>query len=385
MGRLFWKFFFAFFLALLTAGIGVGFAVSLLHDRSDSAVSTSRPPPGMAPPGAFGPPPESFRPPPAPPPGGAEPPPGGPPRGMPPPGDRPPPLIPILAALLGSLVASGLLAWYFAKPVRHLREAFRAVADGRLDTRVQPLMEGRRDEIADLGRDFDQMTQQLRSLIESQRRLLHDVSHELRSPLARMQAAVGLARQDPARMAATFDRVERETARLDKLVGELLTIARLDSGTRQAPKARIDLVDLLAGIADDARFEARVNGRDLVFDARGEFSLDGWPELLHRAIENVLRNAIRYTADGTSVEMRAAAAGPGQVDIEVCDHGPGVVPSELDTIFLPFRRGGGRSDSDGFGLGLAIARRAVEAHSGSIRAANRPEGGLCVTITLPLA
>jgi two-component system, OmpR family, sensor kinase len=378
MGRLFWKFFFAFFGALVTAGVGVGFAVHLfLQQPSGVGVSPGGPPlpgPGMEapvrPPVAL-PPPAWDRP---------------PPHDRPLRGDGPPPpLLPIIAAVLASLAASVLLAWYFAKPVRHLRWAFGAVADGKLETRVQPLMEGRRDEIADLGRDFDQMTAKLRQTIESQRRLLHDVSHELRSPLARLQAAVGLARQDPARVAATFDRIERETARLDHLVGELLTIARLDAGTSAEAATRLDLIELIAAVADDAAFEARANGRDLVFSGTGEFLIPGRPELLHRAFENVMRNAVKFTAPETTVEVVANIASTGSLRVEVRDRGPGVRPSEIDAIFEPFHRGAARSAQEGFGLGLAIARRAIEAHGGTIRAANRPEGGLCMEIVLPAA
>lgn len=372
MGRLFWKFFFAFLLALLTAGIGVGFAVSLFHQQPEVFVgrfgSSPPPPPPTAgnPPGFAGP--------------GNDHPPG------PPPDDQhrpPPPMLPIIAALVASLAASALLAWYFAKPIRHLRWAFGAVADGKLDTRVHPLMRGRRDEIADLGRDFDQMTQKLHQLIESQRRLLHDVSHELRSPLARLQAAVGLARQNPVKVASTLDRIERETARLDTLVGELLTIARLDAGTDAASKVSFDLFDLIADIADDARFEAQANGRDLTLSAEGKCMFAGNAEALHRAFENVLRNAIKFTSPGTAVEVSVDRSAPGQFHLSICDHGPGVLPSELEAIFEPFHRGAGGS-SDGFGLGLAIARRAVEAHGGGIHAINRASGGLCIEVTLPV-
>jgi signal transduction histidine kinase len=375
MGRLFWKFFFAFFLTLLTAGIGVGFAVSFLHDSVNSSESATG--------GLLSPPRRMHEGPPPSPPGVFI---DAPPPHMPPPDGRPPPLLPILAALLGSLAASGLLAWYFSKPVRHLRWAFKAVADGKLDTRVQPLMAGRRDEIADLGRDFDQMTQQLRQLIESQQRLLHDVSHELRSPLARLQAAVGLARQNPVKVAATFDRIERETARLDKLVGELLTIARLDAGTAAEAKSHFDLVELLAAVADDARFEARANERDLEFQAEGEFFVEGRPELLHRAFENVLRNAIRYTVPGSAVEVRMEREPSGWAVVEICDAGPGIAAGELETVFQPFYRSRDRHGSgNGFGLGLAIARRAIEVHGGTIEAINRVAGGLCMKIALPEA
>jgi two-component system OmpR family sensor kinase len=362
MGRLFWKFFLAFFAAVLTAGVGVGFAVHLFHQQASAPASK------------FGGPqvPPEARPPPYL---------NGPPAGPRP----PPPLLPIVAALLGSLAASALLAWYFSRPVRNLRWAFAAIAEGKLDTRVQPLMGGRRDEIADLGRDFDRMAQKLCQLIELQRRLLHDVSHELRSPLARLQAAVGLARQDPAKVAATFDRIERETARLDKLVGEVLTLSRLEGGTGEESKTRLDVIELVAGIADDAQFEARANGRDLDFTANGRFMIDGRAELLHRAFENVLRNAVKFTRPGTSVEVTAEQSVAGRLRLDVCDQGPGVPANELDAIFEPFHRCAGNVSADGFGLGLAIARRAIEAHGGTIRAANRAEGGLCIEIVLPAA
>ncbi|MBI4996323.1 MAG: HAMP domain-containing protein [Rhodocyclales bacterium] len=370
MGRLFWKFFFAFQAALLVAGVGVGFTVSLFHDRqlAEPGVGGSWPPP---PPWASEPPP---------PPGVWSPRAGG----DPPPVRRgpPPPVLPILAALLGSLVASALLAWYFARPIRHLRWALGEIAEGRFDTRVQQLMDGRRDELADLGRDVDLMAQKLDALVTTQRRLLHDVSHELRSPLARIQAAIGLGRQDAAKLEATMERVERETVRLDALVGQLLTLARLDAGTGTEAIVELDVVELLADIAHDARFEARAANRDLEFAGDAGFVIHGRDEILHRAFENVLRNAVKYTASATTVTVRAELPTPERLCVAVCDHGPGVPPSKLAAIFEPFHRVAD-NDQDGFGLGLAIARRAIEAHGGTIRAENRVGSGLCIVIELP--
>ena len=359
MGRLFWKFFFAFLAALLISGAGVGFAVSLFHERQfapGNEFRADRPPP---PPGRWD---EARLPP--------------PPRGM------PPPILPILAALLGCLAASALLAWYFARPIRHLRWALGEIAEGRFDTRVQQLMDGRRDELADLGREVDLMARKLDALVSTQRRLLHDVSHELRSPLARIQAALGLGRQDAAKVEATMERVERETVRLDALVGQLLTLARLDAGTGTDPVVALDVGELLADIAQDARFEARAAHRDLEFVGDVGFVIQGRAETLHRAFENVLRNAVKYTASGTTVKVRAELPTPDRLCVSVCDCGPGVPPSQLAAIFEPFHRLA-NNDQDGFGLGLAIARRAIEAHGGTIRAENRPEGGLCIVIELP--
>lgn len=301
--------------------------------------------------------------------------------------EPPSPLLPVIIGIVASLAFSALLAWYLSMPVRHLRRAFDAVAAGRMETRVAPLMGGRRDEIADLGRDFDRMAQQLQEVIGAQRRLLHDVSHELRSPLARLQAAIGLARQDPAQMEATLERLEREAVRLDTLVGELLTLSRLEAGTVDAPPEQVDLMDLTAAIADDARFEANAHHRDLYFRGEGEAPARVQAELLHRAFENVIRNAVKYTAAGTMVDVEArveGGAGAGEFHLRVSDRGPGVPDRDLDAIFQPFYRGDQGRAAAGFGLGLAIARRAIQAHGGRIHATNRAGGGLVIEIVLPL-
>ncbi|MDS4026844.1 MAG: ATP-binding protein [Candidatus Contendobacter sp.] len=297
----------------------------------------------------------------------------------------PSPLLPISIGILASLGFSALLAWYLAKPIRHLRGAFDAVAAGKLDTRIGPRMGRRRDEIADLGRDFDRMAGQLQILVGSQRRLLHDVSHELRSPLARLQAAIGLARQQPGKSEASLDRIERESGRLDELVGKLLTLARLEAGMSGAVDEEVDLVELVAGIADDARFEAKATGRQVEFIGAGEAIVKVRAELLHRAFENVIRNAVKYTREGTAVEVRVERRiAPDRLIVTVDDRGPGVPESDLQAVFEPFFRGGAGVKTAGFGLGLAIARRAIEAHGGSIRAINRPDGGLQVEIVLPM-
>lgn len=363
MGRLFWKFFLAFLTSFFVAGSGVGVVVWLHHDRE-------RPhgPPaiqqGFAPP----PPPGQFRP-------GADPGPGG----------RPPPepslLLPIGAAVAVSLLASLMLAWYFARPVRRLRQGLAELAAGHLETRIGGDLGGQRDEIADLGWHFDDMARRMQQTVEAQRRLLHDVSHELRSPLARLQVAVGLIRQDPQRIAVSLDRLETEVGRLDRLVGELLTLSRLEAGDGHLARSPIDVIDLLAAVIEDARFEARAAGRDLAWQAGGEYSIDGHRELLHRAFENVLRNAVKYTAAGTCVDVTSELLPDGRLLVRVCDRGPGVLPSELGSIFEPFRRGAG-AGVEGFGLGLTIAQRAVAAHGGSVIAHNRDGGGLCVEILL---
>lgn len=299
-----------------------------------------------------------------------------------------PPGEPLVARLVSMFVASLLfsagLAWYLTQPVRHLREATRRLADGALETRVAPQIGRRRDEIADLGRDFDYMADRLQALLGAQKRLLHDVSHELRSPLARLQVAAALARQQPQRVEAMLERIEQETHRLDDLVGEVLTLSRLEAGVAGTRDEYLDLAGLVEEVAGDAHFEAQARGRRVVLEAGdGEAMVKGRAELLHRAFDNVLRNAVRHTAEGTAVEIGLRREA-GCIVVRVCDQGAGVAEADLAALFDPFFQSGA-GGRDGYGLGLAIARRAIEAHGGSIRAENRPQGGLCVEIRLPLS
>jgi two-component system OmpR family sensor kinase len=304
-------------------------------------------------------------------------------------GGPPPPWVPLVVGTIVSLAFGAALAWYVARPIRHLREAFAVLSEGHLETRVAPLMGRRRDEVADLGQHFDRMAQRLQKLMAAQRSLLHEVSHELRSPLARLQAATGLARQNPQKLETSLDRIEQEAERLDELVGHLLTLSRLEAGVRDASLERVestDLVDLVASIAADARFEAESCGRTVVFSSQGETVADVHAELLHRAVENVVRNAVKYTRPGTVVEVTAGPeAEGGSFLVRVSDRGSGVADGELDAIFEPFFRSPEGPPGPGFGLGLAITRRAVEAHRGQVNARNRPGGGLQIEIRIPVA
>lgn len=292
----------------------------------------------------------------------------------------------IAAAVLASLLFAALLAWYFSRPIRALRSAFEAAAAGDLGPRF-----GRAgktgDELSDLGRDFDRMSARLQALMDGQRRLLHDVSHELRSPLARLQAAVGLAHQRPERIASSLERIERESIRMDKLIGELLTLSRLEAAPGALRRETVDLTELLDGIVGDARFEAGTDGPQLVFDAHDCVTVPGEPDLLWSALENVVRNAAKHGAGGASIEVGLRTE-DGHAVIDVCDRGPGIAEQDLAAVFQPFFRAGAgaaRTGVDGHGLGLAIAQRVVHAHGGEIVAANRDGGGLRVTVTLPLA
>ncbi|MFH1494084.1 MAG: ATP-binding protein [Pseudomonadota bacterium] len=295
------------------------------------------------------------------------------------------PAVPLVATLLASLIFAALLAWYFSKPIRSLRSAFEAMVGGNLEVRLGPVMGQRRDELADLGHNFDRMASHLNDLIDGQRRLLHDVSHELRSPLARLQAAIGLARQQPEKLESSLARIERESVRMDKLVGELLTLSRLEAGVMGTMEEEINVEELVSDIVADARFEAEASGRTVEFTECSEALVKGDAELLHRAIENVVRNALRHTPAGGKVmlEIRLDA---NSVRLAIRDQGSGVPESELNAIFEPFFRGNGikNIDNHGHGLGLAIARRVVEAHGGTMRASNIAEGGLNVEIILPV-
>lgn len=360
LGRLFWKFFFFFWLAQFLTSLGVGVIFWLSHDEHGHE-------PHHAPPPRW----EEGRPPPRPEPG-------------PPPRSIFPPWQPLAAGSAISVLFAALLAWYFSRPIRSLHRAFSAVADGALDTRVSASMGDRRDELSDLGVAFDRMAEQLQGLVEGQRRLLHDVSHELRSPLARVQAAVDLLRQQPERGKELVDRIERDATRMDVLVGELLALVRIETGNAGRLDERVDLNELLAGLSEDLHFEANLKGCPVEFYLHDGLVVRGNAQLLHRAIENVVRNALRYSPSGGWLIVSGAKT-QESVSIEVCDEGPGVREDELALIFEPFFRGSGTDAFSGHGLGLAIVRRIVDAHGGRIAAANRPTGGFCVTLSFPLA
>ena len=302
-----------------------------------------------------------------------------------PPGEHPPsPAIPITSALLASLLFSTMIAWYFSKPIKNLRSAFESVANGNLDVNAVAGMGGRRDELTDLGRDFDRMVLRLRALLDSQRHLMHDISHELRSPLARLHVAAGLARQQPERLDESLQRIEHESERMDKLVGELLTLHKLDAGAVSSNVEIVYMAELIANIVSDTQFEAQALGKQLYYSGDSAVCIRGDSELIRQAIENVLRNALKHSAIGSGVLLEAKIM-EGFLQLTILDCGPGVPENELSRIFEPFFRGVGNPyNSDGHGLGLAIARRILNNMGGRIAAANREEGGLKVEISLPL-
>lgn len=289
---------------------------------------------------------------------------------------------------VGGLLFSAALAWYLARPIQSLQSGFRRFADGKLETRLQPEMGNRRDEIADLARDFDQMAARLQQLVAARDQLLHDVSHELRSPLARLQVAIDLARQNPDRLHTTLERVDAESRRLDELVGELLTLSRVESGA-PALDDYFDLGELLRKIVEDGRFEAQASQVSIVANlAETEPAIRGNAELMRRALENIIRNALRHSPAGEAISVDLICdREAGVFEVRVADRGPGVTSEALERMFEPFVRLGNSVPHSvapgGFGLGLAIARRAVMAHGGTIRAENSLPQGLCVVIRLP--
>jgi two-component system sensor histidine kinase CpxA len=301
------------------------------------------------------------------------------------------PQLPV-AIVVGGLSTFALVL-LFTRPVIRLRKAARELAMGKLSARVAwPKAQARifaGDEIDALIHDFNHMAERLESLVDAQKLLLRDVSHELRSPLARLSVALELAREDadPVR-AAHLDRIERETERLNLLIGQLLTLSSMEALERVGNFEPLSLNRLIDRMIPDAEYEASQRQCSLAFQAEGECTIAGNEELLYRAIENVVRNAIRYTESGSEVEIRlkkGTMRGHPQAEIEVSDRGPGIPESQLNAVFRPFYRvDDARSpDTGGFGVGLAIAERAVRLHHGELCAFNRKGGGATIRITLP--
>jgi two-component system sensor histidine kinase CpxA len=284
-----------------------------------------------------------------------------------------------------------VLVLLFTRPVVRLRKAARELASGKLSARVVwPGSQSRifaGDEIQALIHDFNHMAERLESLVDAQKLLLRDVSHELRSPLARLSVALELAREDSDPAATPhLERIERETERLNLLIGQLLTLSSMEAIERVENLETLSLNRLIERMLPDAEYEARQRQCTVAFHASDECFISANQELLYRAIENVVRNAIRFTENGTAVEIKLGRSnGSGQVEIEVSDRGPGIPEDKREAILRPFYRVDyARSPTTGgFGVGLAIADRAVRLHHGGLCASNRPDGGATFRITLP--
>jgi signal transduction histidine kinase len=272
-----------------------------------------------------------------------------------------------------------------------LRAVTRQLTEGDLSARVGPLMGTRRDELADMGRDFDTMAARIEALLGAQARLLRDISHELRSPLARLGVALDLLRKrTPPEAETHLARIELEAARLNEMIGQLLSLSRWETGADGARPRRVDLPALVREVAEDADFEARSQNRSVEVAECDACETAGVPALLRSAFENVVRNAVRHAPEGTAVRVSLdclkTGAGEGEAVMRVRDEGPGVPEEALKDIFRPFYRvdDSRTRETGGVGLGLAITERAVRLHSGAVSAANVHGGGFVVEIRLPI-
>ena len=290
-------------------------------------------------------------------------------------------VLPALAVILmGGLVCYGL-ARYLSSPISKLRDATQRFASGDLKTRVGG---AGGDELANLAKDFDEMAERIEALITSEKRLTQDISHELRSPLARMNVALELARQKANKETIPMiARLEAESGVLNNLISQLLTLSKLETGSQSFEKMEVNVNKLVEQIVADADFEARARGKSVKISESVEAKVFGNEHLIRSAVENVLRNAVRYTKEKSTVDVGVSKS-EGKVTILIKDFGDGVPDEELDKLFKPFYRVETARDrkSGGTGLGLAIAERSVSSHNGQISAINKDDG-LLVEIVLP--
>jgi len=298
------------------------------------------------------------------------------------------PVAPLVVGVFSSLLFAYFLARYFSKPIDALKTGFVEIGDGRFDLNIESLLDGRKDELAELCRDFDATALRLKNLLESQRRLFHDVSHEVRSPLARMQLMIDLLEKSPERQGELLPRISKESSRINRLMDEVLTLARLDSSVQWPLDEVINLASLVSDVVSDVAIEAEQKHCRLECAAPDhDITVKGNVELLHRSVENVLRNAVRFTKIDSIVHITLAQAN-GQAHIRITDQGPGIPDNQVSYVLEPFARVQGRSASlDGFGLGLAIAAQTLKMHGGTLSAANVVNDsaitGLCVELLLP--
>jgi signal transduction histidine kinase len=297
-------------------------------------------------------------------------------------------------ALLVSTVICFFLTRHLVGPIDRLRQATREMSAGNLSVRMAPRLKGRQDDLALLAADFDNMAERVQNLLESKQQLLRDVSHELRSPLTRLQLALSLARREDGGVERQLTRIENEADRLEQLIARILKLVRLERPASALQGVPVDVGKLLQTITQDVAIEADARNCTVSVNTVAGLEVSGEPELLRSAFENVIRNAVRYGPSGSAVVVTAgrgdsagAEGSAGQVQVTVRDHGPGVPEKDLKLIFEPFYRVDAARDraGGGEGLGLAIAARAIVVHGGSIEAHNAPDGGLEVAMRLPAA
>lgn len=295
----------------------------------------------------------------------------------------------LIVQLALSLLFIALVGWRLARsvarPVEALRQATQRMARGELSTRVGPAVARAPGELADLGEDFDTMAQRIEALVAHDRAVLQDLSHELRSPLARLQLILDLARRsgDPYEAAPYFEQAEREIERLDQMLGDMLALSRLEGGLPGMQSEPLDLAELARECVASARIDADDAQVELRLVAKSPVRVTGYPALLERALHNLLSNAVKFSPPGSRIEIDVGSC-KGHARLCVRDHGPGVPEAELAELMRPFFRGSNAARAAGHGLGLAIVQRVVKAHGGSIELGNAADGGLCVELQLPL-
>ncbi len=295
----------------------------------------------------------------------------------------------IAMAFLLSGIICVFLARYLTIPLQKLRAATHRIASGHFDSSMNQKIAKREDEIGDLGRDFDSMGKRIEITLQSQQRLLRDVSHELRSPLARLQIALGLAYQrSNGLIQPELQRIEKEVERLNELISQSLSLARISSQTSIPEKTKINLTELLKEVLETVKYEAQDKQCQIISTQMDNCFINGNRDLLYSGLENIIRNAIHHTKTGTNIETSIISSNaPSLVTtITIRDHGRGVPESDVDELFKPFFQvdEARTQQNGGYGIGLAIAERAVHLHNGSIRIANISEGGLKVSIQLPV-
>ncbi len=294
----------------------------------------------------------------------------------------------LLAAALVIAVVAWLIARAFARPLGELQRVARELASGQIGARVPTELATRRDEVGVLAKDFNSMAEQISRLISGRAQLMGELSHELRSPLARLQAALALAEHRDTINVVERQRIEAEIRRLDEVIGDLLRFSRLDAA---APVARrlLRIDELLRVLVDDEEIEAQARRVRLELDAKAGLTVVGDPDLLRSGLENIVRNAIRYAPSDSAVTVRADRDGE-LIRVQVEDRGPGVPEAYLEKIFDPYVRVPepgieASAAPTGTGLGLAIARRVFAVHGGQVKAEIRDGGGLRICVQLPVA
>jgi len=289
------------------------------------------------------------------------------------------PLSALGIALVVLTLFSLLVTFSITRPLSRLRGAVHALGQTTYQQNSLAKLANRRDEFGVLATDFNRMGARLQSLISSQRQLLRDVSHELRSPLARLRIALALAeRANPEEREKLWPRLTRECDRLEALISEILVLARVDADNASAEE--VDLNALLATLQKDAQLSSPE--QPVRLQAEPQLNLKGWPTMIERAVDNLLRNAQRFNPSDQPIELHAARQGE-RIVISVRDHGPGVQTEHLSQLGEPFYRAPGQTAA-GHGLGLAIAKRAAERHGGTLTLANHPQGGFVASLELPV-